>query len=123
MSKNKTAFDRYHEKRMKSPEYAETFKREHAYTKVVDRLVNELDEIRDKLGLSKAELARKIGANPSIARRLFSTEQPNPTLSTMVKVLHAMGYELKIVPQASKGTRKASTKKKRSLSQDTARAA
>ena len=124
MPTNKTAFDRYHEKRMKNPEYADTFEREHAYTQAVDRLVNELDEIRNKLGLSKAELARKIDANPSIARRLFSAEQPNPTLSTVVKVLHAMGYELQIVPQASKRTGKVSTgKAKRALSQNTARAA
>lgn len=46
--------------------------------------------------MSKAELARAIGKEPSSIRRLF-TADVNPELRTVVAVVDALGAEVKIV--------------------------
>ncbi|WXB20221.1 helix-turn-helix transcriptional regulator [Pendulispora albinea] len=47
--------------------------------------------------MSKAELARAAGVRPEIIRRLFTAEEPNPTLETVVRVIAAVGCTLRVV--------------------------
>ncbi len=72
-------------------------------------LVGRLDEARLELGVSKAELARAISAEPEIVRRLFTAESPNPTLRTVVRLANVLGYTLELVRHSTPGT-KAQTK-------------
>lgn len=60
----------------------------------IDRLVGALDERRNALGISKAELARRADLAPEAIRRLFSAESPNPTVGTLTAIADAMGLEL-----------------------------
>lgn len=60
-----------------------------------------IDECRRRAGLSKAELARRIGVKPESVRRLFSTAKPNPTSRTLDKLCAALDLELRVVPGAS----------------------
>jgi len=60
----------------------------------IDRLVNELDQKREAAGLSKAELARTIGAEPASIRRLFGSGHSNPTLGTLAAVNSALGMQV-----------------------------
>ena len=59
-----------------------------------DRLVNTLDEARKAAGLSKADLARTIGAEPATIRRLFTNGNRNPTLGTLAEVAAALGLQV-----------------------------
>jgi ribosome-binding protein aMBF1 (putative translation factor) len=56
-----------------------------------------LDTLRIQTGLSKAELARRIGKHPAAIRRLFSA-QANPELSTIAALVSAPDAEIKNVP-------------------------
>ena len=48
--------------------------------------------------MSKAELARAIGAEPATVRRLFSAGHVNPTLGTLAEVAAALGLRITIEP-------------------------
>lgn len=62
----------------------------------IDQLVNDLDEARNELGLSKAELARAISAEPAV--RLLSPGHRNPTIGTLAEVAAALGLKVALVP-------------------------
>ena len=52
-----------------------------------------LDDRREELGITKAELARRADLAPEAVRRLFSTDQPNPTITTLAALADALGVE------------------------------
>ena len=96
-----TTFDRELDEQLKNPEFAREFQAARAHIAAVDKATNAfllaLDKARIKRGLSKAELARRIGAEPAVMRRLLSAEGQNPTLTTLLKIASAlhMGMELR----------------------------
>jgi DNA-binding phage protein len=102
----KTTFDRYREQKMASPEFAQAYQQARAEIDLIDQLIRELDSVRTDISLSKAELARKIGATPEIIRRLFTASSPNPTISTVVKIALALGMKLALVPAPNPVTEK-----------------
>ncbi len=78
-------------------EYERTF-----HSTVVFREILQLVEAeREKAGLSKAELAHRIGVNPASIRRLLTSESGNPTFKTMLGVFDALGlaFSLKPIPR------------------------
>lgn len=68
----------------------------------IDRIVNALDEAREAAGLSKAELARAIGAQPANIRRLFTSHSASPTLATLAEVAAALGMRVTLTPMAER---------------------
>lgn len=64
----------------------------------IDGLVNALDAAREEATMSKAELARAIGAEPAVIRRLFGSGHVNPTLGTVAEVAAALGMRVTIEP-------------------------
>ena len=64
----------------------------------IDQLVNDLDEARVAAGLSKADLARAIGAQPASIRRLFTSGNASPTLGTVAEVAAALGMRVTLEP-------------------------
>lgn len=100
MSKaRKTGFDRYFDKRMGDPEFADTYAEARARIDDIDQVVRSLDAAREELGISKAELARRIGVRPESMRRLFSAPSPNPTLDTVVAIAQALRLKVKVEPE------------------------
>ena len=97
--KRRTAFDMYLEERMKDPEFAREYAEARAEIDNIDRIIRMLDEARKTNNLSKAELARRIGAKPEVVRRLFTAKSPNPTISTNVKLAKALNFSLDLVPE------------------------
>lgn len=83
---------------LKDPEFLRAYITESLRVETIDRLVNELDEARAALGLSKAELARAISAEPAVIRRLLSTGRRNSTIGTVAEVAAALGYKVALVP-------------------------
>lgn len=85
---------------LRDPEFEREFATESARIADVDRVVNALDEARISSGMSKAALARAIGAEPATIRRLFSAESPNPTLGTVAKIAAVLGLRVSLEPLA-----------------------
>lgn len=86
---------------LKDPEFLREYVRESVRIATIDQLVNELDEAREAVGLSKAALARAISAEPAVVRRLFSAGHVNPTLGTMAEIAAALGMRVTLEPLPS----------------------
>ncbi len=97
--KRKTAFDRYLDERLKDDEFAREYAGARAEIDAIDQIMRLLDKARRELNLSKADLARRIGAKPEIVRRLLTAEEPNPTIATVVKIAAALNLRLDLVPR------------------------
>lgn len=81
-----------------SPTFAREFALQSARVATIDAIINQLDEARESQGLSKAELARTVGANSASVRRLFSSTTANPTLGTLAEVAAALGLRVRLEP-------------------------
>jgi transcriptional regulator with XRE-family HTH domain len=63
----------------------------------IDCLVRALDERREELGMSKAELARCTQLAPELVHGLFSVGSLNPAIGTLTAIADAL--ELELVPR------------------------
>lgn len=93
-AKTGTGADRYFDNRAVEPGYAEAYDEARRRIDQIDRLVRALDDRREQLGMSKAELARRAELAPEAVRRLFSVDDPNPTIMTLTALADALGLEL-----------------------------
>lgn len=92
----------YHDRRLarrlkEDPEFRAEFERQHRQITQIDAVVRQLDELREAAGMSKAELARAIGKEPSSIRRFF-TADVNPELKTVAAVADVLGARVEVVP-------------------------
>jgi ribosome-binding protein aMBF1 (putative translation factor) len=60
----------------------------------IDRLVRALDERREALGMSNAQLAERTELAPELVRRLFSVGGLNPAIGTLTAIADALDLEL-----------------------------
>jgi ribosome-binding protein aMBF1 (putative translation factor) len=93
--------DRRLARRLKDPEFAAEFRRRQREIAVIDRIVNELDGLRERSGLSKAQLAREIGKHPASVRRLL-TAPANPELRPVVALADALDADVQVVPRRAR---------------------
>lgn len=70
--------ERYLAERAAEPGFTEEYEAARRRIDQIDRLVHALDERREALAMTKAELARRASIAPEAVRRLFSAESPNP---------------------------------------------
>ncbi len=96
MARKKTGFDRYVDTQMRDPEFRAAYEAARARIELVDQLVRSLDDAREEKGISKAELARRIGAEPAAIRRLLTAPERNPTMATFVGAADALGLEVRV---------------------------
>jgi ribosome-binding protein aMBF1 (putative translation factor) len=68
----KTGFDKFFEAHMKNRDFAAGYEQTKREIDTVDRIVRALDEARVEVGMSKAELARRISTTPELVRRLLT---------------------------------------------------
>ena len=94
----KTGFDKYLDRRMAQPSFAKAYQRARVEIDGIDSLIWAVDGVLVGEGLSKADLARRIGAKPESIRRLLSDTRGNPTLTTILRVLHEVGLHLEVAP-------------------------
>jgi DNA-binding XRE family transcriptional regulator len=62
----------------------------------IDAVIRSLDELREDAGVSKAELARRVGRNPASIRRLFTAEQARPELPLIISIANALNASVEI---------------------------
>jgi DNA-binding XRE family transcriptional regulator len=72
----------------------------------IDAVIRSLDELREDAGMSKAELARRVGRNPASIRRLFTAEQARPELPLIISIANALDASIEIKPRSRKSTGK-----------------
>ena len=83
--------------RMQDPEYRSEYERAAREIAQTDAVIRELDSIRADLGISKAELARRVNRNASSIRRLFTANQVRPELPLVAALADALGAELRVI--------------------------
>ena len=89
-------YDRRLSKRLaEDPEFRAEFEQQRRQIDQVDAVIRQLDSIRERAGMSKADLARAIGKEPSAVRRIF-TAAVNPELKTVAAVADALGAKVEI---------------------------
>lgn len=86
------------DERLRDPEFRAEYERTRRELEQVNSVMQALDALRINAGLSKADLARTIGRNDAVVRRLF-TAQVNPELRTVAALAAALNAEVRIVPQ------------------------
>jgi DNA-binding XRE family transcriptional regulator len=77
-------------------EFRAEFEQQRRQIAQIDAVVHQLDELREEAGMSKAELARAIGKEPSSIRRFF-TANVNPELKTVAAVADVLGARVEVV--------------------------
>jgi transcriptional regulator with XRE-family HTH domain len=60
------------------------------------RVLQAIEAERQRQGLSKAELAARIGMVPSALRRLLTSAHSNPSFGTVVALLDGLGLEVAV---------------------------
>lgn len=114
--REKTAFELDFERRMEDGEFRAAYEEARARIGAIDALVQKLDAARETQGLTKAELARRMRVRAEVVRRLFSTDQPNPTINTVVGIANALGFEVTAVPKRTTRRKSSSPRRKRTSS-------
>jgi ribosome-binding protein aMBF1 (putative translation factor) len=100
--------ERRRARRMHDPEYRQAYERAAREVAQTDHVIRELDSLRVSLGMSKAELARRIDRNASSIRRLFTASNARPELPLVAAIADALGAEVRVVSR--RGTAKAASK-------------
>jgi ribosome-binding protein aMBF1 (putative translation factor) len=104
----------YHDRRLarrlkEDPEFRGEFERQRREVAQIDAVVRYLDELREGAGMSKAELARAIGKEPSSIRRFF-TADVNPELKTVAALADVLGARVEVVARGAGGAKRAGKK-------------
>ena len=86
---------------LEDPQFLREYVAESIRIATIDRIVSELDAVRQSAGLSKAGLARAISSEPATVRRLFSAGHVNPTLGTLAEVAAALGMRVVLEPMGA----------------------
>ncbi len=94
----KTGFDRFVAEQLRRPRFAAEYARARAEIRAVDDLIRALDEQRVAIGMTKAELARRVSASPEVVRRLLTAEDANPTMETVLRVAEAVRLRVALEP-------------------------
>ena len=96
----------FHERRMaermRDPEFRSEYERARSEIDLIDSVVRSLDDLRERKGTSKTDLARRIGRNPSSIRRLF-TAKSNPELRLVVQIANDLDADIVVVPRKQAG--------------------
>src|SRR5579875_1711785 len=92
-------------RRMEDLEYRAAYERAAREIAQTDAVIRALDALRIDLGVSKAELARRINRNASSVRRLFTASQVRPELPLIAALADALGAELRVVPRTRQARR------------------
>jgi ribosome-binding protein aMBF1 (putative translation factor) len=87
------------ERTLSTPEVRERYRRTRAHVEGVRRMLQIVDAERERAGLSKSELARRIGTSPATLRRLLTSPTANPTLKTLFDLFDALDVEVEVRPR------------------------
>jgi DNA-binding phage protein len=93
--------ERRRAERMRDPEFRAAYEQAGGAIAQTDHIIRTLDELRVEMGVSKAELARRIDRNASSIRRLFTAQQARPELPLIAEIAEALGLRIAVVPESA----------------------
>jgi ribosome-binding protein aMBF1 (putative translation factor) len=96
MNSGNNYFERRLARRLQDPGFRSEYDRASRDIEQTIAVLRSLDARREAIGISKAELARKIGKRPEVVRRLFSAGG-NPELNTVTAMAAVLGGEIQMV--------------------------
>jgi DNA-binding phage protein len=91
-----TAYEQYRAKQLADPGFRALYEQNRSEIELIDTILSHIEKRRTELGLSKADLARLMGARPESVRRLLSAQSSNPTLFTVMKLASVLGMQIDI---------------------------
>lgn len=94
-------------RKLAEPEARERYERTRRSVLMTRQLLQLIDAEREKAGLTKADLAERVGTSPSVVRRLLTSEASNPTLRTVLDMADVLGLEVLLQPKGSPRKRRA----------------
>lgn len=97
----KTTFDKYLATQLRDADFRRAYQSARLEIDSVDAFVRALDARREQAGITKADLAKRVGMSPAVVRRLFTASDPNPTLDTVVRLAVALDCNLGLQPRAA----------------------
>lgn len=102
MTGSKTGFDRFLAEKLRDPAFRAEYESARAEISATDEVIRALESARARIGISKAELARRMSVKPEIVRRLLTDDHGNPTIATVLSVASTLGYHLELVPNRAR---------------------
>jgi DNA-binding XRE family transcriptional regulator len=103
-------------RKLAEPAAQERYDRTRRTVAAIRETLMRVDDERARAGLTKAELARRLGANPATMRRLLSSGQRNPTLKTVLEICDVLGLEVTVAPRRGKAAGSRSPSRARAAS-------
>ncbi len=79
---------------MSDPDFADGYQRSRARIDAIDGILQELDLERERRGLAKADIARKLNLQPAAIRRLLTGPEQNPKIGRLIDLAHALDLEV-----------------------------
>ena len=86
---------------MQDPQHRAAYEQAAREVAQTDAVIRQLDSLRADLGISKAELARRVNRNTSSVRRLFTASQARPELPLIVALADAVGADVRVIPRTA----------------------
>lgn len=105
MATTQSRWDQIRQRNLADPEFGERYARTRKSLARMQEVLQFLDTQRQLTGVSKTELARRIGAHPAAMRRLLTSGTSNPTLRTVLDVMDALGIEMRLQKSNGNATR------------------
>ncbi len=84
---------------LSDPAMRQRYERTRRSVAAVRQVLQTIDAARERVGMTKAELAERAGTNPAAMRRLLTSGSSNPTLRTLIEVSDALGLEMVVRPK------------------------
>lgn len=82
-----------------TPDRRARYERTKRQVLVTRQILQQIDAERERRGMTKADLAHRVGMTPSVLRRLFTSVSSNPGLGTVVAMLDALEMDMRVAPQ------------------------
>ena len=92
-------WERIRARKLADPAVQERYERTRRTVAAIRETLMRVDHERAQAGLTKADLARRVGTNPATMRRLLSSGQRNPTLKTVLEVCDVLGMKVTVAPR------------------------
>jgi len=88
------AFDQFLDGQLADPAFKAGFEKKLAKVKSIAEVLRLVEQARERDGIPKAEIARRMRRRPEAISRLLAGQGSNPTLDTLIDLIDAIGLEL-----------------------------
>ena len=96
------AFREYLEKELPTSRARAEFYSDVEKIRSIAKLFSVLEDWRDQSNLPKAEIARRLRKQPPAISRWFSSDDPNPTIKTLIDLCSSMNLHVRVVLEPRK---------------------